>query len=100
MTIKEIRQISGLTQEKFAKKYEIPVHTIKGWESSATSSRHRECPLYVLKLLERVVNEDYMRKTIKEINLKEESRLWEENKTNILYHTTLPHVVGCKEVQS
>lgn len=100
MTIKEIRQISGLTQEKFAKKYEIPVHTIKGWESSDTSSRHRECPLYVLKLLERVVNEDYMRKTIKEINLKEESRLWEENKTNILYHTTLPHVVGCKEVQS
>lgn len=61
MTIKEIRQISGLTQEEFAKKYEISVHTIKGWESSATSSRHRECPLYVCKLLERVVNEDYRR---------------------------------------
>lgn len=59
MTIKEIRQISGLTQEEFAKKYEIPVSTIKGWESSATSSRYRECPPYVLKLLERVVKEDY-----------------------------------------
>lgn len=35
---------------------------IKGWESSATSSRHRECPPYVCKLLERVVNEDYRRK--------------------------------------
>ena len=61
MTIKEIRQISGLTQEEFAKKYEIPVSTIKGRESSATSSRYRECPPYVLKLLERVVNEDYRR---------------------------------------
>lgn len=61
MTIKEIRQILGLTQEEFAKKYEIPVSTIKGWESSATSSRYRECPPYVLKLLERVINEDYRR---------------------------------------
>lgn len=39
----------------------IPVHTIKGWESSATSSRHRECSPYICKLLERVVNENYRR---------------------------------------
>lgn len=61
MTIKEIRQITGLTQEEFAKKYEIPVSTLQGWESSPTTRRYRECPPYVLKLLERVVIEDYSR---------------------------------------
>lgn len=61
MTIKEIRAITGLTQKEFAKKYDIPVQTIKGWESSPESSSHRDCPTYVLKLLERVVIEDYRR---------------------------------------
>lgn len=61
MTIKEIRQITKLSQEKFAKKYDIPVSTLQGWESSRISSRHRDCPPYVLKLLERVVIEDYGR---------------------------------------
>ena len=61
MTIKEIRAVTGLTQKEFAKKYDIPVQTIKGWESSPESSSHRDCPTYVLKLLERVVIEDYRR---------------------------------------
>lgn len=61
MTIKEIRQITKLSQEEFAKKYDIPVSTLQGWESSPASSRHRDCPPYVLKLLERVVIEDYRR---------------------------------------
>ena len=61
MTIKEIRAVTGLTQKEFAKKYDIPVQTIKGWESLPESSSHRDCPTYVLKLLERVVIEDYRR---------------------------------------
>lgn len=30
MTIKEIRELTKLTQEAFAAKYEIPVSTLKG----------------------------------------------------------------------
>lgn len=61
MTIKEIRAITGLTQKEFAQKYDIPVQTLKGWESTPDASSHRDCPPYVLKLLERVVIEDYRR---------------------------------------
>ena len=59
MTIKEIRTVSGLTQKEFAQKYDIPVQTLKGWESAPESTSHRDCPPYVLKLLERVVIVDY-----------------------------------------
>lgn len=61
MTIKEKRAITSLTQKEFAQKNDIPVQTIKGWESSIESNSHRDCPTYVLKLLKRVVNEDYRR---------------------------------------
>ena len=53
MGIKEIRQLSCLSQGKFAKKYGIPVGTLQHWEIG-----ERKPPEYVLKLLERVVNED------------------------------------------
>lgn len=53
MKIKEIRNASGLTQEAFAKKYNIPKRTLEGWESGK-----RNPPGYVLMLLERVVQED------------------------------------------
>lgn len=62
LTFKDIRQVSGLTQREFAIKYEIPLNTIKSWECTDTSNRHRECPAYVLKLLERVIYEDYGKK--------------------------------------
>ena len=57
MTIKEIRAITGLSQAKFGKKYGIPLNTIKNWECDADKSKHRDCPIYVLKLLERAVKE-------------------------------------------
>lgn len=53
MTIKEIRSMSGLTQAAFAEKYEIPKRSIENWEGGK-----RECPKYLVKLLERVVRED------------------------------------------
>ena len=53
MTIKEIREISGLSQAKFAKKYEIPQRTLESWEMG-----ERIPPAYVLKMLERIVRED------------------------------------------
>lgn len=59
MTIKEIRELTKLTQEAFAAKYEIPVSTLKGWEADPASSRHRNCPDYVRELLRRAVFADY-----------------------------------------
>ena len=53
MKIKEIRKCSGLTQDAFSKKYNIPKRTLEGWESGK-----RNPPEYVLILLERVVQED------------------------------------------
>lgn len=53
MTIKEIRGMTGLSQTKFAQRYEIPRNTIVSWEQG-----YREPPAYVLKLLEKVVRMD------------------------------------------
>lgn len=47
MKIKEIRNASGLTQEAFAIKYNIPKRTLEGWEAGK-----RNPPGYVLELLE------------------------------------------------
>lgn len=53
MTIKEMRDSLGLTQKAFAEKYGIPKRTIEDWEGG----RRTPAP-YILKLLERAVNED------------------------------------------
>lgn len=53
MTIKEIRQASGLSQAAFSEKYGIPKRSIENWEGG-----QRSCPPYVEALLERVVKED------------------------------------------
>ena len=54
MSIKEIRQLTGLSQQKFGELYHIPKRTIEDWES-----KKREPPGYTLELLERVVKEDF-----------------------------------------
>ena len=53
-----IRKMSGLTQDGFSKKYGIPKRSIENWEA-ASDTAYREPPQYLLKLLERVVKEDY-----------------------------------------
>ena len=58
MTIKELRQLTGMSQEAFAKKDNIPFQTYRSWESDVKSSRHRECPEYVKELLEFKVRHD------------------------------------------
>jgi len=57
-SIKEIREISELTQQQFADKYRIPLVTIKQWESSPTSTSHRTCPEYINHLLLKAVLDD------------------------------------------
>lgn len=48
--------MTGLSQQSFAIKYGIPVRTVSNWE--CTGKEHRECPKYVITLLERVVMDD------------------------------------------
>lgn len=54
MTVKELRTFAGLTQQQFSDFYEIPKRSIENWESG-----QRTPPPYLLKLLERVVREDF-----------------------------------------
>lgn len=56
MTIKEIRERSGLSQGAFCKRYGIPKGTLCHWENG-----ERKPPSYVLNLLERVVEQDKIR---------------------------------------
>lgn len=53
MTIKEIRQLTNLSQPKFCEKYGIPLATLRKWEQG-----HRTCSSYVAELLEFKVKED------------------------------------------
>lgn len=54
MDIKEIREITGLNQTDFAKKYNIPLRTYQNWEYGT-----RKPPEYVLTLLRMVVEMEY-----------------------------------------
>ena len=57
--IKEMRQETGLTQSAFAKRYHIPLQTLKQWESDANSSSFRTPPAYITYMLGRLVYHDY-----------------------------------------
>jgi putative transcriptional regulator len=50
----EIRKISGLSRAAFCRKYNIPIRTVEDWDAGRA-----EAPEYVMKLLERAVNEDF-----------------------------------------
>lgn len=49
-TIKELRKKSGLYQEQFAKKYNIPVNTIRNWEQG-----RYKCPTYIVSMISRIM---------------------------------------------
>ncbi len=50
MTVKDLRNLLGLSQQKFGDKYHIPLRTVQSWESG-----ERSCPVYVIELLKRAV---------------------------------------------
>lgn len=54
MKVREIRKITGLSQQKFGDKYKIPKRTIENWESETSTP-----PEYVILLLERAVKDDF-----------------------------------------
>lgn len=53
MEVKQLVKRSGLKRVEFAEKYGIPINTLNTWEYGKGNP-----PPYVLKLLERCVNED------------------------------------------
>ena len=58
MTIKELRQVTHLSQSQFAQKYHINLDTLQNWEQG-----RNKVPELSLYLLERLITEvDYQRK--------------------------------------
>ena len=53
MSIKELRELTGLSQSKFAEKYNISVRTLQSWEAGK-----RTPPPHVTASLERLIKED------------------------------------------
>ena len=47
MNIKQLRELSGMTRLQFAEFFCIPYRTIQNWELGI-----RDCPEYLLKLIE------------------------------------------------
>lgn len=50
MTIKELRQQTGLTQAEFANKFNIPVKSLQNWEIGRTSP-----PVYIPEMIETIL---------------------------------------------
>ena len=50
MTIREMRENTGLSQSKFATLLHIPIRTIQTWEIN-----QRKPPTYVVELIEKVL---------------------------------------------
>lgn len=46
MTVKELRKLSGMTQQAFGDYFNIPKRTIQNWEAEI-----RQCPEYLLELM-------------------------------------------------
>lgn len=53
--IKELRQRTGLSQAKFAKKFFIPLSTYEHWEMNI-----RKPPIYVIKMIELILDYEDM----------------------------------------
>lgn len=69
MNVKEIREKTGLSQQKFAERYGIPVGTIHHWEAG-----DREAPEYVTEMLAEIVALEDVRVTAYMTNMYRDSR--------------------------
>lgn len=54
MEIKEIREMTGLNQTQFARKFDIPLRTYQNWEGG-----RRNPPEYVITMLRKLVEIEY-----------------------------------------
>lgn len=62
MKIKEYRQAAGLTQEEFSKLFEIPLDTVKNWDSGRRNPPEWAGKLIIEKL-ENIRNEKCEKET-------------------------------------
>ena len=46
MTIREILNITGMTQTALSKRFDIPLRTVQNWATG-----QRECPIYIRKMI-------------------------------------------------
>lgn len=51
MTLKELREQSGMSRSNFAEYFGIPYRTVQSWELNSETNA-RKCPDYLLKLME------------------------------------------------
>ena len=65
MNIKELRTLSGMTQQAFGDYFNIPLRSIQNWEGG-----QRQCPEYLLNLMkyklenERIIENEVSHKEI------------------------------------
>lgn len=72
MTIKRLRQTTGLTQKEFSERYRIPLKTLQNWEADSDQPAARTCPQYVEYLLAIAVMADFpIAKRLLEANVDE-----------------------------
>ena len=69
MDIKEIRNKTGLSQQRFAERYGIPIGTLHHWEAG-----DREAPEYVMEMLQKIVALDEVRTSAYVVNEYRDSR--------------------------
>lgn len=50
MTIKELREQTGLSQSKFAQKFHLNIKTLQAWEQNI-----RNCPEWTLWMIQRIL---------------------------------------------
>lgn len=53
MTVRDLREMTGLCQSRFAERYGLEVGTLRAWERDA-----RSCPAYVVNMLSKLVARD------------------------------------------
>ena len=58
-TFKEIRETSGMNKTEFGKYFNIPYRTIQNWELGT-----RECPVYLLDLIQYKLNNEQKNKGV------------------------------------
>lgn len=57
MTLKKLREASGMSRPKFAEYFEIPYRTVQNWELGM-----RECPEYLIKLMQYKLEKEGIKK--------------------------------------
>lgn len=57
MTIKELRESTGMNRATFAREFGIPYRTLEDWEAG-----RRKAPEYVYTMIERIIELSGMRK--------------------------------------